>query len=350
MNTEPHSPTAKIAPAEGRAINLRRGWMACFMVCVGVAAISVASAKQQVGSLTRFTYTEYHMGIDARIVVYAPDLGKAERACTAAFARIAELDTIMSDYRRDSELNRLSDAAGGPAVHVSRDLFLVLKRSEEVSRVSDGAFDITAGPLIALWRQARKSGVLPDPSAIRDALQKVGWQRIVLDEKAQTAQLTTPGMRLDLGGIAKGYAADEAQKELKRLGLTRALVEMGGDVVLSGPPPGTKGWTIRVPNAGVGQVPRDILFADSAISTSGDTEQFTIIGGVQYSHIVDPRTGQALTNRVQASIVGPIGLTTDPLATALSVLGREGEQRLLKAYRGATSYVKVLKGVSGSKG
>ena len=192
--------------------------------------------------------------------------------------------------------------------------------------------------------------MLPDARVLDSARALVGWRRLALDSSGRRVRLAIPRMRLDLGGIAKGYAADEAQKELKRLGLTRALVEMGGDVVLSGPPPGTKGWTIRVPNAGVGQVPRDILFADSAISTSGDTEQFTNIGGVQYSHIVDPRTGQALTNRVQASMVAPIGLTTDPLATALSVLGREGEQRLLKAYRGATSYVKVLKGVSGSKG
>src|ERR1041384_7152946 len=113
--------------------------------------------------LTRHTYTEYHMGVDARLVVYAPDIRKAEEACTAAFKRIAELDSIMSDYRRDSELNRLCEKSGGPAVKVSADLYRVLRKAEEVSRRSEGAFDITVGPLIALWRNARKTGKLPTP-------------------------------------------------------------------------------------------------------------------------------------------------------------------------------------------
>src|SRR5262249_12314877 len=138
------------------------------------------------GGLTRFTYTEYHMGVDARLVVYAPDQRTAEDACAAAFERIAALDTIMSDYRRDSELMRLCARAGGPPERVSPDLFIVLRRAQEVAQRSGGAFDVTVGPLVALWRQARKTRALPDPSALERARRLVGWQKLRLDEAART--------------------------------------------------------------------------------------------------------------------------------------------------------------------
>jgi FAD:protein FMN transferase len=299
------------------------------------------------GAPVRFTYTQYHMGVDARLVVYAPDQATAEDACAAAFARIAALDSIMSDYRRDSELTRLCARAGRPPVRVSPDLFIVLRRAQEVARKSGGAFDVTAGPLILLWRKARKSGVLPSPAEIERARRRVGWKKLRLDEGARTARLTERGMKLDLGGIAKGYAADGAQRVLKARGITRALVELGGDIVVSGPPPGTDGWTIRVPNAGDDRGPADLRFARRAVSTSGDTEQFAVIGGRRYSHVVDPRTGQALTNRVQVTLTAPDGLTSDPLSTALSILGEKGRAALLHAYPGTTAYVRVLPAGSG---
>jgi FAD:protein FMN transferase len=317
-------------------------------------------------ALTRFTYTQYHMGVNARLVVYAPNQSTAEDACAAAFARIAALDSIMSDYRRDSELTRLSTGAGGPPVRVSPDLFHVLRRAQDVARHSGGAFDVTAGPVIALWRTARKTAVLPDPEALQSARRPVGWRKLRLDERARTVRLAVRGMKLDLGGIAKGYAADAAQTVLKEHGVTRALVELGGDIVVSGPPPGTEGWTIRVPNAamsvGSGQwavgsndrsfqlptahcpLPTDLRFVHRAISSSGDTEQFAVIGGRRYSHVVDPRTGLALTNRVQVTLTAPDGLTSDPLSTALSVLDEKGRSKLLKTYPGTTAYVRVLNG------
>lgn len=304
--------------------------------------VTSSAAAPPSDALTRFSYTQYHMGVDARLVVYAPDQSTAEDACAAAFARIAALDSIMSDYRRDSELNRLSARAGGPPVPVSSELFEVLKRAQDVARKSDGAFDITAGPLIFLWRQARKTATLPDPAEVKRARQLVGWQKLRLNEKRRTAQLSVRGMKLDLGGIAKGYAADHAQRVLKRHGITRALVQLGGDIVVSSPPPGAEGWTIRVPNAGSDQGPADLHFANRAISTSGDTEQFAVIGGRRYSHVVDPRSGQALTNRVQVTLTTRDGLTSDPLSTALTVLGKESPQKLLKAYPGTTAYVRVL--------
>lgn len=315
-----------------------------FAVASGLVVTSSVAAPGRApeGALTRYSYTQYHMGVDARLTVYAPDQATAEDACAAAFARIAVLDSIMSDYRVDSELNRLCARAGGPPVKVSPELFRVFERAQQVSRLTGGAFDITAAPLIQLWRKARKAGKLPDPAELARARKRVGWQKLRLDPKARTARLTTPGMKLDLGGIAKGYADDEAQRVLKQHGITRALVEMGGDIVVSDAPPGREGWTIRVPNAGDDQGPRDLHFTSCAVSTSGDTVQFAVIEGKRYSHVVDPRTGQALTNRVQVTLIAPDGLTSDPLSTALSLVGAEGRERLLQAFPGTRAYVRVL--------
>jgi thiamine biosynthesis lipoprotein len=225
---------------------------------------------------------------------------------------------------------------------VSPDLFHVLRRAQDVARDSGGAFDVTVGPLIALWRKARKTAVLPDPAELKRARRLVGWQKLRLDEGSRTVRLTVRGMKLDLGGIAKGYAADEAQRVLEQHGITRALVQLGGDIVVSGPPPGMDGWTIRVPNAGNDRGAADLRFADRAVSTSGDTEQFAVVGGRRYSHVVDPRTGVALTNRVQVTLTAPDGLTSDPLSTALCVLGGEDSGKLLQAYPGTKAYVRVL--------
>lgn len=304
-------------------------------------SVSSVLSTQNAGALKRFEFAEYHMGVDARIVVYASDKPQAEKACRAAFDRIATLDWIMSDYRKDSELMKLCDIAGRNPVKVSPDLFKVLERSMEISKRSGGAFDITVGPVVALWRKARKSVQLPTPEEIRIAKKLVGWQRVLLNRNKQTVKFTAQGIRLDLGGIAKGYASDEAQKVLRRYGVSRALVEMGGDLVVTGPPSGAKGWKVRVPNAGEDQGPKDMEFANCAISTSGDTEQFVVIGGVQYSHVVDARTGWALTNRVQATVIAKDGLTSDPLSTALTVLGVGEREKFLKEY-GAKSYVKVI--------
>jgi len=314
------------------------------MVTSSIAAPAEGPAQGGPAALTRFSYTQYHMGVDARLVVYAPDQPTAERACRAAFARIAALDTIMSDYRPQSELMRLCARSGGPPVRVSPDLFMVLRRAQEVSRQSDGAFDVTVGPLIALWRKARKSAILPNPAELEQARSLVGWKKVQLDERARTVRLTVPGMKLDLGGIGKGYAADAAQRLLKDHGITHALAQLGGDVVVTGAPPGTNGWTVRTPNAGTDQGPVDLHLSYCAISTSGDTEQFVVIGDRRYSHLVNPRTGQALTNRVQVTLIAPDGLTSDPLSKAMSILSEEERIKLLQLYPDVKAYVRVLPG------
>lgn len=281
------------------------------------------------------------MGVRARMVVYASDKSAAEDACRAAYNRIAYLEDIMSDYRPSSELMRLCTKAGGDPVPVSGELLDILVRSDELSRRSDGAFDVTIGPVVKLWRTARKSGILSSQEQIDSARKLEGWRKVIINKRKSTVRLETPGMQLDLGGIAKGYACDEAIRVLKEHGIKSALVEMGGDIAVSGPPPGKKGWEIEITNAS-DPAHKKIVLYNAAISSSGDTEQFVDIEGKRYSHIADPKTGLGLTTRTAVTIIAPDCTTSDGLSTAVSVLGEEKGQELVKTYPGVSVYVRSV--------
>jgi len=270
------------------------------------------------------------MGTAFTIVLYATDSRLASEAATAAFQRINMLEDIMSDYQADSELNVLSGSPVGKPVPLSQKLFDVLCRSEHISRISHGAFDVTVGPYVRLWRFARKRKVLPTTEEVATARAAVGWRKLQIDARNHTATLTVPGMRLDLGGIAKGYAADEALKELRARGIPRALVAASGDIAIGDPPPGEHGWKIGIAGWETNGSPSTLLLRNCGISTSGDAEQYIEINGVRYSHIVSPATGLGLTERIQVTIVAPDTTTTDGFATAVSVLGKEAGLRLIE--------------------
>jgi thiamine biosynthesis lipoprotein len=275
------------------------------------------------------------MGTLFRIVLYAPDEAAAKKAADAGFERIAQLDNIMSDYKETSELMQLCQKAGGEPVKISEDLFFILSKSQDVAKQSEGAFDVTVGPVVRLWRRARRQKELPDKDRLAAALELVGYDKLKLDLKNRTAQLTKRGMLLDLGGIAKGHAADEAQAVLKKHGIKSALVAAGGDVVVSAAPPGTEGWTVGIAPLDHPDKPptRFLLLKDAAVSTSGDAEQFVEIDGKRYSHIVDPKTGVGLIGHASVTVVAPNGTASDSLATAVSVLGPDKGLKLIDAGR-----------------
>jgi len=287
-------------------------------------------------TLQRFTFTERHMGTLFEIVLYAPSEQVARDAARAAFARIAELDGIMSDYRAASELMQLSKKAGGPPVPVSADLFDILARAREISRLSGGAFDVTVGPLVRLWRRARRTRRLPDPEELARARARVGYDKVRLDAKERTVQLTVDGMLLDLGAIAKGYAAEAVLEVLRHYGITRALVAASGDIAAGDPPPGARGWKVAIaPLDKAATESRFVLLQHAAVSTAGDAEQFVEIDGKRYSHIVDPHTGLGLTRRSSATVVARDGTTSDGLDTAVSVLGTRKGLALVEGVDGA---------------
>jgi thiamine biosynthesis lipoprotein len=200
-----------------------------------------------------------------------------------------------------------------------------------MARASGGAFDPTIGPVGRLWRRTRRNRQLPDPEQLRKARLSVGYDAIELNPKDRTVRLTKPGMKLDFGGIAKGFACDEAMAALQKAGIASALVAGAGDIRVADPPPGQAGWRVGVaaPDGSPEEPVRMLSVKNCAVSTSGDAERYVEIDGVRYGHILDPRTGAGSTLRASLTVVAKDGATADCLATAAFVLGPEAGIRLI---------------------
>ena len=294
-------------------------------------------------ALSRYEFTEPHMWTLWHITLYAPDEATARAAVRAAFARVAKLDEMMTDYVPDSELVLLSYSPANVPVKVSDDLFEVIQFSQAISQQTDGAFDMTVGPVVQLWRRARRQHALPPAGQLAAARQLVGWQKLKLDPKNKSVMLLAANMRLDLGGIAKGYAADAALRVLREKGVTRALVAASGDLAIGNPPPGKKGWRVGIGEV-VGRtntVAEMLLLHNAGVSTSGDAEQFVEFDGIRYSHIVNPHTGVGLTNRIQATIIADCATRSDALATAVCVLGPERGLKTIDADARTAAFILV---------
>ena len=321
----------------GGMVRIRRRvppWAACF-VLIGLGATDGPPPR-------RFEFVETHMGSPFQIILYTEDEALARSASRRAFDRIKALDASFSDYNAESELSKLSDQAGGPPFKISQDLFDILARSKSMAERSQGAFDPTIAPVGRLWRRARRERKLPDPETLAKALKLVGHDRLILDAKARTAQLATAGMRLDLGGIAKGYASQAAIDVLKKEGVPSALVAGAGDIAAGDPPPGPAGWVVGVaPIEDPGTAPpeRRVLLKNTSISTSGDAERYVEIAGIRYSHILDPKTGVGLTRRTSVTVIHPQGATADALATAVTALGPEAGLTLVENTPGASCLI-----------
>ena len=293
-------------------------------------------------SQERFTFAEPQLGTIVEITLYAPEDTVANDAAKAAFRRLKELDQIFSDYKTDSETMRLCDSAGsGRAVKVSPELFHVIRKSIEISEKSEGAFDVTVGPLVQLWRRARKLKILPNNDELAAAKELVGSKLVSLDEATQSVELKRQGMRLDFGGIAKGFIAQNVSQLLREKGHQQTLVAVAGDIVAGDAPPNTSGWKVGVapldrPN---GAVSRLLLLKNCAISTSGDAFQFAEINGVRYSHIVNPHTGLGLTERSSVTVLAEDGTTADALATAICVLGPQKGLKLIEGRGGVDALI-----------
>ncbi|MBL8763645.1 MAG: FAD:protein FMN transferase [Phycisphaerae bacterium] len=263
------------------------------------------------------------MGVRAQIVLFAPDETRAVAAAQAAFQRLEDLDQTLSDYRPSSELMRLCDSPPGTPIPISPDLAEVLETAVQIARCTDGAYDPTVGPLVALWRRSRSSLALPSEAERAEARLFVGWHKLVLNGQARSATLSRSGMRLDLGGIGKGFAAHKAQTFLRELGYPMSLVALAGDIRAGDPPPERGGWRVAIPEP-EGDSARDggisLLLSNQSISTSGASAQHVDIGGVRYAHVVDSRTGLGATRLNQATVVSFDGAIADALSTASAIL------------------------------
>jgi len=304
-------------------------------------ALPLALVAASSRPLQRYEAVEPHMGTLVKITLYASDEGLAVKAFRAAFDRIADLDQILSDYKPDSELNGLTVKAVGHPLPISRDLLTVLAASQELAAATDGAFDVTLGPVVRLWRTARATGRMPDAAALKEAAGRTGFRKLHLDLANQTAELDQPDMALDVGAIGKGYAASEALAVLRDRGIRSALVAVSGDLAFSDAPPGQRGWRIDIHNddPALAGVPRVLELTNAAVSTSGPSEQHLDLDGRRYSHVIDPTSRMGLVDDITVTVIARNGLDADGLDTAVSLIGRDRGLSLIESRPGSAALI-----------
>jgi len=303
------------------------------------------------------------MGTIARIVVTTENQQQANATIEAAFDKIFEIDELMSDYDPNSQLSQVNQNGFNEPVAVDAALFEVLAAAKAYSCLSDGAFDVTIGPVVQLWRKAKEDDTAPTAETIARAKAGVGYEHLVLDAEKQTVQFAKDGMFLDLGGIAKGYAIDKAIEILQDAGVKGAMVDIGGDLRCFGMPAnGAEHWLIGLqdPVADDERILLTLNMDNMAVATSGDYRRFVMIDEQKHSHIVNPATADSAQDISSVTIIAPTAMAADALATAVTVLGNEkgldlinktenteailissSEETLFKKTTGAEQYIQI---------
>ncbi len=279
------------------------------------------------------------MGTFSRVVVIAGSARTAQVCIEAAFDVQERIESLMSYHLEDSELNKVNRYAAGQPVPVNPLTFEVLQQAGHFSKLSDGAFDVTVGPLVDLWHAAGEANLPPTEEALAEARRKVGYDKLILDEKQMTVRFAVEGMRIDLGGIAKGYAVDRAVEAMKKHGARGGMVDLGGNIRCFGQAPrGQTHWRIGLQDPNVapddlgGVKPLLVLaLQDESVATSGDYRRFTKVQGEKQSHILDTHTGRGASKLTSVTILAPDAITADALSTAVSILGREKGLALIES-------------------
>ena len=289
-----------------------------------------------VTSLAKLVGSEFHefsancMGTEFKILIDHDKRDICKKAANAAFAEADRLNKIFSDYHADSEVSILSKSSyEGKAIKLSDELFEVLEFGKSLAISTDNAFDPTIGQLSRLWRISRFRKSLPAKISLNRALRLKGIENLLLNAATKEATLRKPGIILDLGGIAKGYTADKMLEVMNGFGVSRCLVDAGGDITLGNKPRKKSGWRIEIGGRKHPDLPI-LSLENCSVATSGDVSQFLEINGTRYSHIVNSQTGYGLKNLTQVTIIAENGMKADSLATACSVLGADRTKQLLK--------------------
>jgi FAD:protein FMN transferase len=265
--------------------------------------------------------TEAIMGTRVYVQLWADDPGAGDAAIEAVMAEMRRIDNLMSHYKPESQLSQINERANREPVQVDKELFDLIKLSTHYSQITQGAFDITYASVGYLYDY--RSHIRPTEAQIKSALPAVNWRNMLLDEAHHTVRFEHPGMRIDLGGIGKGYAVDRAVAILKARGIEHAVVTAGGDTRIIGDHMG-RAWMVAIrhpddPKKVVTRIP----LSNSAMSTSGDYERYFDENGVRYHHIIDPRTGHSASKVRSATIIAPTATQTDGMSKTAFVLGPE---------------------------
>jgi thiamine biosynthesis lipoprotein len=273
------------------------------------------------------------MGTFARIVAVAGHRDIAQKGIDGAFARLRQIEALASTHLEDSEITKVNALAHLEPVKVSDPVFEILQTAVDYGRLTNGAFDITVGPLVELWQAAADANRAPEPDQLEKAFAKVGFDKIYLNPDDKTVRLGVEGMKLDLGGVAKGYAIDQAIAALREAGAVGGMVDVGGDIRCFGTPVGgKKHWLIGLQDPDLSKTEQNLLvlkLGDAAVATSGDYRRFVLIGSERHSHIIDTHTGQSAAKLSSTSVIAKEAVDADALATAVSVLGTEDGLKLI---------------------
>jgi thiamine biosynthesis lipoprotein len=279
------------------------------------------------------------MGTSFTVVEYGSDSTYLQEVAAQVFQEIDDLDGQMSNYKPQSELSSINREAARRAVIVEPALFRLIQTSLEYSRASGGAFDITVGPLMKSWGFFRGQGRLPSKSELTQVLKRIGYQHIHLDASARTIRFDTPGIEIDLGAVAKGYAVDRAVEILRENGITAALISSGTSSLYAlGSPPGEHGWKISVRNPLEQSKAACVLrLQNLSLAVSGDYQKFFKLGGKIYAHIMDPHTGMPVENMLSTAVVSPSATDSDALSTTFFVEGPDATRRYLDHHPNLTA-------------
>lgn len=267
----------------------------------------------------------YLMGTLNEIQIFGLSRAEARAAAQSAFEAMQQVDTLMSLYKENSEISRIKKLSPGEKFPVSKETFTVLNRAREIARLSEGAFDVTVGPLVRRWGFFKKEGgnVLTQ-NEIASILSRCGYEKLELVQETQSVKVTAKELEVDLGGIAKGYAIDLALKKLKEAGVQSGLVNSGGNIGFLGRPPNNKEWVVGIKNPyNLSTLIGSLKIPEGAVSTSGNYENYFIVNGKRYSHILDPRTGWPVEGILSVTVMAPTGMDADALSTTLFVMGPE---------------------------
>ena len=279
------------------------------------------------------------MGTVYSIAVYSPPSVSVEGAIDGAFAEVDRLDALMSHYRSPSEICAINRGAAAGPMPVSAELFALIEEAIRISAETEGAFDVTVGPLMKAWGFFRRTGRVPSDDELAETRARTGYRQVHLDAVAKTIAFERPGMELDLGAIGKGYAVDRAAAVLREHGVQSALISSGSSSIATlGAPPGERGWPIALCDPrNRRKTSRLLRLSNLSISISGGYEQMFVMNGRAYTHLLDPRSGQPVQGMLMAAVIGPTNALTDALSTALFVLGAEDGRSFLEKRRGLTA-------------
>jgi thiamine biosynthesis lipoprotein len=300
-----------------------------FALALALASLAVSCSKGGPGTYRK---TKPLMDTLVTITVVTGSDKKADEAIEKAFSVIERFGDRIDFFKETSELSAINKNSGIRPVRVSPETLDVIEKALYVAKKTDGAFDPTVGPEIGLWDFAKK--IKPSPEAVRQSLRLVGYRKVVVDRNRSTVFLTEKGMKMDLGGIAKGYAADLAVDELRRDGITAGIVANAGDIKTFGLKPDGTAWNVGIRNPRQKGESDELIakarLAGKAISTSGDYERFFLADGKRYHHILDPRSGYPAGLSRSVTVITDRGAFTDAFSTAVFVLGPEKGMKLLE--------------------